>query len=72
MKILRKSAAGRMAKTLKLVDVADYIGVTVRTLYNMIDDGRFPVPPIPDTKPRRWNVEDIDAWRKPSSNQANA
>lgn len=52
-------------KILKVVDVARHLGVPVRTLYDMIKDGRFAVQPIPGTKPRRWNIEDIDAWRKP-------
>lgn len=48
--------------TLCLTDVSRRIGVKKRTLYNMIGDGRFPVPPIPRTRPRRWSVEAVDAW----------
>lgn len=48
---------------MKLVEAAQYIGVSRRSLYNMMKDGRFPVEPIPGTSPRRWNIEDIDAWR---------
>ena len=50
-------------KTLTLTKLADYLGFTKRTLYNMIQDGRFPVSSIKGTQPRRWNVEDVDAWR---------
>lgn len=50
-------------KILKLTDVAQHLGVPVRTLYDMLRDGRFSVPPIPGTKPRRWNVDAVDAWR---------
>lgn len=50
-------------KTLNLTEVARYIGVTKRTLYTMIENGRFPVQPIKGTDPRRWNVEDVDNWR---------
>ena len=49
-------------KTLKLKKVAQHIGVPLRTLYRMLDDGRFPVAPIPGTKPRIWNTADVDAW----------
>jgi predicted DNA-binding transcriptional regulator AlpA len=52
-----------MTKILKLVDVARHLGVPVRTLYDMIADGRFPVEPIPGTKPRRWNFENVELWR---------
>jgi predicted DNA-binding transcriptional regulator AlpA len=55
-----------MPKILKLVDVARHLGVPVRTLYDMIADGRFPVPSIPNSKPRRWNIEDVEAWRRGS------
>lgn len=50
-------------KTLNLTQLAEYLGIKKRTLYNMIEDGRFPVPPIKGTDPRRWNIEDVDAWR---------
>lgn len=52
-----------MQKILKLTEVALYLGVPKRTLYDMLSDGRFPVRPIPGTQPRRWNVDDLDAWR---------
>lgn len=50
-------------KTLNISEVAEEIGVDRRTLYNMINDGRFPVKPIKGTNPRRWAIEAIDAWR---------
>lgn len=49
-------------KTLTLTQVAQYIGVKKRTLYNMLNDGRFPVDSIPATKPRRWSVDAVDSW----------
>jgi excisionase family DNA binding protein len=51
-------------KTLNISEVAEYIGVSRRTFYNMIEDGRFPVKPIKGTDPRRWNVDSIDSWCK--------
>lgn len=50
-------------KTLNLTQVAERIGISRKTLYNMIEDGQFPVSPIKGLYPRRWNVEDVDAWR---------
>lgn len=50
-------------KTLTLTQLSEYLGIKKRTLYTMIEDGRFPVPPILGSHPRRWNVEDVDAWR---------
>lgn len=49
-------------KTMKLTDVARYLEIPKRTFYNMLNDGRFPVLPIPGTKPRKWNINDLDAW----------
>ena len=49
-------------RTLTLTQVAQYIGVKKRTLYNMLNDGRFPVDSIPATKPRRWSVDAVDSW----------
>lgn len=48
---------------LTLTQLAAYTGIPKRTLYDMIDDGRFPVPPIKGTQPRRWDVDAVDAWR---------
>lgn len=50
-------------KTLNLSQLSDYLGIKKRTLYYMIEDGRFPVNAIKGSHPRRWNIEDIDAWR---------
>lgn len=51
------------AKTLTLTGLVLYLGISRRTLYDMISDGRFPVKPIKGTKPRRWNIDAIDVWR---------
>ena len=50
-------------KTLCANDLAQYIGVSRRTFYNMLKDGRFSVPHIPGTWPRRWAIEHVDSWR---------
>jgi len=50
-------------KTLSITEVAEYLGVHKRTLYNMMVDRRFDVKPIKNLTPRRWNIEAIDAWR---------
>ena len=50
-------------KTLTLTELGKYLGISRRVLYIMIQDGRFPVTPIKDINPRRWNVEDVDNWR---------
>lgn len=49
-------------KTLKLKQLAEHLGIPVRTLYRMLGDGRFPVEPIANTKPRLWNTADVNAW----------
>lgn len=51
-------------KLLTLTELADFLGIPKRTLYRMIEDGRFPVQPIKGTDPRRWNVEDVENWLK--------
>jgi excisionase family DNA binding protein len=56
-----------MKTTLTLTELAHYIGINKRTLFRMIQDKRFTVPAIEGLYPRRWNVEDVDAWRKNES-----
>lgn len=51
------------AKTLNLTELSEYLGIKRRTLYDMIRDDRFPVASIKGTKPRRWNIDAVDAWR---------
>jgi predicted DNA-binding transcriptional regulator AlpA len=50
------------AKTLNLKQAALLVGVSRRSVYNMMADGRFPRP-IKGTKPPRWDIDTIDAWR---------
>ena len=50
------------AQTFTLTQAAQYIGVSRKTLYNMLHDGRFPVVAVARSKPRRWNVADVDRW----------
>ena len=49
-------------KTLNLTQLSKYLGISKRSLYNMINDGRFPVDPIKGFTPRRWFIEDVDKW----------
>lgn len=49
-------------RTLTIIQLAQYIGVARRTMYRMIEDGRFAVKPIKGTNPRRWSVEAVDKW----------
>ena len=51
-------------KLLTLTELADFLSIPKRTLYRMIEDGRFPVQPIKGTDPRRWNVDDVENWLK--------
>ena len=50
-------------KILTLTELAAYIPMKKRTLYNWIKKGLFPVDQIPGTKPRRWNSDHVDAWK---------
>lgn len=59
-------------KTLTLTKAALYLGYSRRTLYNMLKDNRFSVAPINGTNPRRWNIEDLDAWRNAGQPSAQA
>jgi len=51
-----------MKKALTLTELAEYIGIPKRTLYDMIRDQKFPVPPIKGVEPRRWYVDYVDEW----------
>jgi len=51
-----------MKKTINITELAKYIGVSQKTMYNMVNSNRFPVLPIPETKPRRWNTEEVEKW----------
>jgi len=47
--------------TYKAVYQEKHIGVTRQTFYNMLRDGRFIVPAISGSHPRRWRVVDVEA-----------
>lgn len=42
-------------------DVARHLGVSRPTFYKMLEDGRFSVPHIEGTEPRRWRVADVES-----------
>ena len=58
-------------KTLNLTELAKYIGVGRKTLYTMIQDGRFPVQPIKGLEPKRWSVEKVNEWIEGKENDNN-
>lgn len=49
-------------QSLTITQVAEMIGVSRRTIYMMIADGRFSVKPIKGTNPRRWNIAAVQKW----------
>lgn len=49
-------------KTLTLTELAKYIGIPKRTLFDMIVDKRFPIEPIVKSTPRVWSTEQVDQW----------
>lgn len=51
-----------MKKTLNTTELAKYIGVSRRTIYHMINDGRFPVKPLVDGARRLWSTEQVNNW----------
>ena len=62
------SSTGRiMHEVLKLTEVCQLVNMSRRTLYRMIKDGRFPVRPIPGTKPPRWSKAAVIEWTRSCS-----
>jgi predicted DNA-binding transcriptional regulator AlpA len=57
--------------TLNISQLSALVGVSLRTMYNMVGDGRCPVNPIEKTKPRRWNRSDVEKWLSPTHNGSN-
>jgi hypothetical protein len=53
----------KLPETLTLTKLAAFLGENERTMRRMIDDGRFPVKPIRNSKPRRWCIEKVKKWR---------
>ena len=50
-------------KTMNITELAKYVDIPKRTLYDMIADGRFPVAPIKGSHPRKWALEHVESWR---------
>lgn len=49
-------------KILNHTEVAKYLGVSRATLYEMIEDGRFPVKSITGTEPKLYSMEKVREW----------
>jgi predicted DNA-binding transcriptional regulator AlpA len=56
-----------MPKTLNVTDLAQYLGVHRSTAHKIVKGDDFPKP-IPALK--RWNIEEVDAWRLRSGESA--
>ena len=48
--------------TLTVTQLAKYLGKSRPTMYQMINDGRFPVAPIKGTSPSLWSRQEVDQW----------
>ena len=55
-------------KTLTLTQMSKYLGIPKRTLFDMIKDCRFDVPPIKGVYTRRWSKDAVDNWVKGDEN----
>lgn len=49
-------------KLLNLSELAQYLGMSKRTLYHLVAENRFPVESLRGLHPRRWSTEQIDKW----------
>lgn len=53
-----------MKKSITFTQLSKKLEIPRRSLYRMIEDGRFSVKPIKGTKPRRWSVSAVNKWEK--------
>lgn len=51
-----------MSKLLTITELAQYLGISRPTAYKTAERQDFPKP-LTIEKRRRWNLEQIDAWR---------
>lgn len=49
------------SQMLTVSEVADYVRVSVRTIWSHVAKGTFP-PPLSIGRAKRWLRSDIDAW----------
>jgi excisionase family DNA binding protein len=59
------SAYKRTARLLTTIQVARVLGITKKTLYRMLQDGRLPEPPRnPDNNYRIWSRDEVERLRE--------
>jgi predicted DNA-binding transcriptional regulator AlpA len=54
----------RPSRTLRLVDVAELLGVTKQRVHQLSAESGFPVPVAEDVRGRLWDRRDVEAWAK--------
>ena len=54
----------RTANDLNTAQVARILGVSKKTLYRMLQDGRIPEPPRSETKYRIWSANQVESIRQ--------
>lgn len=52
----------RMKPILTAKETAALFGIDPKTLRQQVREGRFPVQPIPGSKPNKWRRADVVAW----------
>ncbi len=51
-----------LAKMLSVKQVSEIVGLSVPTIYRMVNDGRFPPGHLIAERSRRWRSDDVAEW----------
>mgnify|MGYP006317372663 CR=1 FL=1 len=53
---------GNCSKTVRIIEIAELLGVSKQRAHQIADEDGFPVPVAEDVRGRFWDRREVDAW----------
>ena len=55
---------GNRSKTVRIIEIAELLGVTKQRAHQIADENGFPAPVAEDLRGRLWDRREVTAWAK--------
>ena len=56
--------SGNRSKTVRIVEIAELLGVSKQRAHQIADESGFPAPVAEDGRGRQWDQREVTAWAK--------
>ena len=56
--------AGNRSKTVRIIEIAELLGVSKQRAHQIADESGFPAPVTEDGRGRLWDRREVQAWAR--------